>query len=354
VLDIWRIICASLVVISHAGQLGLFPAIGNSLMPASHHAVILFFVISGFSVAFSADKVDRRPGVFIAARLSRIFSVAVPAIIITLLVDVAAKSFNPQASDVWQLNRWFAYLLFALSFSGELWFTSIHPFSNIPFWSLNYELYYYLFFAALLIESRPVRIISASILLIAIGPKMLLLLPCWLCGVGLYQWLKKNTSGPQEKQAFGIPGTLIPWILFALIYAVLTISDFAQWANSLSTPYHPALQYSKDFIFDTVLALSFSVCLFLNWRRGANSLAETSWFTAWAHKLAPLTFAVYALHYPLLKFVAESPEKSNSLFINVLIVLLIFSLSAAIGLLLEPTRKYWQRAVLFILEKARG
>jgi peptidoglycan/LPS O-acetylase OafA/YrhL len=354
VLDIWRIICASLVVVSHGGQLGLFPGIGESLMLASHHAVILFFVISGFSVAYSADKIDRRPSVFIAARLSRIFSVAVPAIIITLLVDVAAKSFNPQASDVWQLNRWFAYLLFALSFSGELWFTSIHPFSNIPFWSLNYELYYYLFFATLLIESRPIRIISASILLIAIGPKMLLLLPCWLCGVGLYQWLKKNTNDLQETKPLGLSRAFIPWVLFVSTYAALNLSGFAQWANTLSMPYHPALRYSKDFIFDTVLAISFSVCLFLHWQNGAKHQPDTSRFTVWAYKFAPLTFAIYALHYPLLKLVAESPQKSNSLFFNMLIVLLIFSLSAAIGILLEPTRKYWQRAILLILEKTRG
>jgi peptidoglycan/LPS O-acetylase OafA/YrhL len=204
VLDVWRIICASLVVVSHAGQLGLFPRIGSSLMPASHHCVILFFVISGFSVAFSADKVDCNPSTFLAARLSRIFSVAVPAILITLLVDVASKTFNPQASDLWQLNRWFAYMLFALSFSGELWFTSIHPFSNIPYWSLNYEIYYYLFFAALLIQSQRLRIVSATIVLIAIGPKILFLLPCWLCGVGLYKWIKYRTNNDLATKPLGL------------------------------------------------------------------------------------------------------------------------------------------------------
>jgi peptidoglycan/LPS O-acetylase OafA/YrhL len=341
------------VVVSHAGQLGLFPAIGSSLMSASHHAVILFFVISGFSVAFSADKVDSNPSLFIAARLSRIFSVAIPAILITLLVDVASKSFNAQASDLWQLNRWFAYLLFALSFSGELWFTSIHPFSNVPFWSLNYELYYYLFFAVLLIQSQTIRIVSATILLIVIGPKILLLLPCWLCGVGLYQWMKYQTNLLQPKIPWGLVGTILPWALFAAIYALIGESGFDQWANALTKPYHSALRYSKGFVHDIFLAIAFSACLLLYWRWGAPGSSKKNRFATPIYKLAPLTFAVYAVHYPLLKFIAESPNKSSSIFINVLLVLLVFSISAAIGLLLEPTRNIWQRFILVILDKSR-
>jgi peptidoglycan/LPS O-acetylase OafA/YrhL len=321
-------------------------------MAASHHAVILFFVISGFSVAFSADKVDSNPSQFIAARLSRVFSVAVPAILITVLVDVASKSFNPQASDLWQLNRWFAYLLFALSFSGELWFTSIHPFSNVPFWSLNYELYYYLFFATLLIRAQTVRIVSATIVLLAIGPKILLLLPCWLCGVGLYQWIRYQANH-QATKSTGLVGTLLPWVLFVAIYALIGATGFEQWANATTTPYHSALRYSKGFIHDIFLASTFTACLLLYWRWGASASSKTYWLATAIYKLAPLTFAVYALHYPLLKFIAESPNKSSSIFINVLLVLLVFSISAAIGLLLEPTRKIWQRFILLILDKFR-
>jgi peptidoglycan/LPS O-acetylase OafA/YrhL len=354
VLDVWRIICASLVVVSHAGQLGLFPRIGSSLMPASHHCVILFFVISGYSVAFSADKVDCNPSAFLAARLSRIFSVAVPAILITLLVDVASKTFNPQASDLWQLNRWFAYMLFALSFSGELWLTSIHPFSNIPFWSLNYEIYYYLFFATLLIQSQTLRIISTTILLIVIGPKILLLLPCWLCGVGLYKLIRHQTNTDQPTKFSRLTGTVLPWVLFAATYAIMSESGFNEWATALASPYHSALRYSKGFIHDTSLAIAFSACLLLYWRWGASSSVKKNGFANAVFKLAPLTFAVYALHYPLLKFIAESPNKSGSILINVLLVLLVLGISAAIGLLLEPTRKIWQKIILITLEKSRG
>jgi peptidoglycan/LPS O-acetylase OafA/YrhL len=353
VLDVWRIICASLVVVSHAGQLGLFPAIGSSLMQASHHCVILFFVISGFSVAFSADNANSSPSTFLAARFSRIFSVAVPAILISLLIDVASKTFNPQAIDLWQLDRWFAYLLFALSFSGELWFTSIHPFSNIPFWSLNYELYYYLFFSTLLIQSKIIRFVSATILLIAIGPKVLLLLPCWLCGVVLYRSMKYQTKSPQPQTPTKLVGTILPWALFAVIYAAMGESGFDQWANNLSLPYHSVLGYSKDFVHDTFLAIAFSACLLLAWRWEAQGPSKKHWLATACYKFAPLTFAVYALHYPLLKFIAESPNKSNSVVINVLLVALVFSLSAVIGLLLEPTRKIWQILIAKTLAKSR-
>jgi peptidoglycan/LPS O-acetylase OafA/YrhL len=319
-------------------------------MPASHHAVILFFVISGFSVAFSADKIDRNPSEFLAARLSRIFSVAVPAILITLLIDFASKAVHPQASDLWQLNRWFSYLVFALSFSGELWFTSIHPFSNIPFWSLNYELYYYLFFAALLINSQVLRILCSSIVLLVIGPKIALLLPCWLCGVGLYEWSKrspKNTTPTNRHPLF----IFLVWAFFVLSYLAITQSDVATWTLSFAQNYQSKLRYSKDFVFDTALAVAFSFCLFLHSRANLTFEEQPRTFIS---KLAPLTFALYALHYPMLKFASEMPERSTGFAVNLLKVALVFMLCLFIGAMLEPTRKYWRKYILLVLKKSRG
>jgi peptidoglycan/LPS O-acetylase OafA/YrhL len=356
-LDIWRIVCATLVVLSHAGQLGLLPFIGSSLMAASHHAVIIFFVISGFSVAYSADKVDCDSIQFLAARLSRIFSIAMPAILLTLLIDVASKALHPGADDLWQLNHWFAYLVFALSFSGELWFTSIHPFSNVPFWSLNYELYYYLFFAALLIKSRVIKIIAVSVILLTVGPKIALLLPCWLCGVGLFKWVKRRPAQTKTDRSsssssdIGIGIAILPWTLFALIYAAMNVSIYAAWGHALTQPYHSALDYSKDFLFDITLAVVFSGFLYLHWHTSPLEIDRQKTF---AGKLAPLTFAIYAMHYPMLKFASEMPSKSTDFAVNFIIVLVIFTLCAAIGLILEPTRKYWQRYLFLILERIRN
>jgi peptidoglycan/LPS O-acetylase OafA/YrhL len=343
-----------LVLLSHAGQFGLIPLIDNRLMPASHHAVILFFVISGFSVAYAADQVKQDTALFLASRFSRIFSVAIPAILVTLLIDLASAELLPQVEDVWQLKSWFAYLVFALSFSGELWFWSIHPFSNIPFWSLNYEVYYYVFFAALLLKSRVFQVISTAIVLCAIGPKIILLLPCWLCGVGVYQWLKLNPLVVSNAQSTPAIQTAIPWVAFAAIYIGLVGSGFAEWANSVTKPYHSFLSYSKDFISDTVLAVSFSGCLYFHWKLNAAKSHTDSLLWVTIRKLAPLTFAIYALHYPMLKFVAEAGNKSASVAINIGSTLFVFLFCAAIGLVLEPTRKYWQKGIIFLLEKTRN
>ncbi len=324
-------------------------------MSASHHAVILFFVISGFSVAFSADTIDRNPSEFLAARLSRIFSVAIPAILITLLIDFASKAIHPQASDLWQLNRWFGYLLFALSFSGELWFTSIHPFSNVPFWSLNYELYYYLFFATLLIRTRAWRIFSASILLLAIGPKIALLLPCWLCGVGLYELMKYQVTNtdlsidPAPRRYSFFP--FLVWVVFVCAYIAITQSSFITWTLSLAKNYQSELRYSKGFVFDTLLAVVFTLCLYFHARANLQ-LTEKS--RTLFNRLAPLTFALYALHYPMLKFASEMPERSTDLVANLFKVSLIFTLCLLIGTMLEPTRKHWRKYMLLVLRKNQG
>jgi hypothetical protein len=169
----------------------------------------------------------------------------------------------------------------------------------------------------------------------------------------LYQWMKHQTNILQPKISWGLVGTILPWVLFAAIYFLMGESGFDEWANALTKPYHSALRYSKGFVHDIFLAIAFAGCLLLYWRRGACGSSKTHWLATAIYKLAPLTFAVYALHYPLLKFIAESPNKSSSIFINVLLVLLVFSISAAIGLLLEPTRKIWQRCILATLDKSR-
>jgi peptidoglycan/LPS O-acetylase OafA/YrhL len=62
----------------------LFP---NSLFDfPGHHAVIVFFVLSGFVISYTTDRKDRTFGVYVINRLTRLWSVVIPALLLGALI----------------------------------------------------------------------------------------------------------------------------------------------------------------------------------------------------------------------------------------------------------------------------
>lgn len=147
-LDVIRFLAAILVVIAHANVRYLSTEI-LLLSTHGHLAVIFFFVLSGYVIAYVVDLKENRFSLFWASRISRIYSVAIPVILLTPLFDIAGRSiaelpviYDGSASDLWPV-RIFASLFFL----NEMWFNSIMSFSNTPFWSLCYEMSYYFVFS---------------------------------------------------------------------------------------------------------------------------------------------------------------------------------------------------------------
>src|SRR5207247_1357633 len=61
------------------------------------------------------------------------------------------------------------------------------PPTNLPFWSLSYEFWYYVAFGvATLIRPARLRNLMVLVVLLIAGPAILLLMPCWLVGVALF------------------------------------------------------------------------------------------------------------------------------------------------------------------------
>jgi peptidoglycan/LPS O-acetylase OafA/YrhL len=142
-LDLCRVIAAGVVFVGHARGLEVAPA---ALAPHWHRtaedAVIAFFVISGFVIAWSA----RRPGTglrdYVEARASRVFSVAIPAVLATVAIDhVGMRLDSSFYSPDWQYPKLWLYLPFHWSFLGGTWFGAIDPFSMASYWSLPYEVW---------------------------------------------------------------------------------------------------------------------------------------------------------------------------------------------------------------------
>src|ERR1700761_4869150 len=113
-------------------------------------AVIVFFVLSGLVITYVADNKETALRVSAASRFARLWSILLPALVVTYLADWAGRSFDPSAYQNW--GGWIApdgdvwRLIPSAFFVNELWFNSITPLSDGPVWSLGFEFWYYVIF----------------------------------------------------------------------------------------------------------------------------------------------------------------------------------------------------------------
>ncbi|WP_039989060.1 acyltransferase family protein [Paraglaciecola arctica] len=145
-LDLMRFIAALAVFASHATGFsgGWFWQFGGM----GHEAVVFFFVLSGFVIAFVCiDKKETRSE-YIVNRLARIYSVAFPAIILTITLYFAGAELNPAVFDKVGADNsnQILTILTAMTFLNQSW-VAWPFFSNLPYWSLGYEVLYYVFLA---------------------------------------------------------------------------------------------------------------------------------------------------------------------------------------------------------------
>jgi hypothetical protein len=115
--------------------------------------VIVFFVLSGFVIACASDERDRTLGQYALNRLSRLWSVSLPALVPGFVISpfVSPSFLTSEPSD--DSLRTAANALFL----GQSWFLDLTPPMNAPFWSLNYEAWFYAIFGAYMFLPRRTR-----------------------------------------------------------------------------------------------------------------------------------------------------------------------------------------------------
>ncbi|MCM8620684.1 MAG: acyltransferase [Candidatus Accumulibacter sp.] len=297
-LDLVRFGAAFLVYLYHSNQRFL----SKNILPASnfgHSSVIVFFVLSGFVIAFvTATKESNLPS-YAASRISRVLSVTVPAIALTVLLDAIGRSLYPEIYR-YPFDQFAARIFGSLFFLNEIWFVSITSFSNVPYWSICYEWWYYVLFGMLTFLQRKWRWWAVVVTMFLLGPKIVLLAPLWGLGVLLYHW-----QAPRNK--LSLP---VSWVM-ALISTVGIVAFHwydigglgTEWLKShLGEELHKELTFSKFFVGDYLLA----ALVFTNFAAVRNiAAAHDSALNAIAAPVkyvANNTFTLYLLHQPLFLF----------------------------------------------------
>ena len=199
-LDLVRVLAASAVVVGHFTDHFRTGWIVTGLW--GHNAVAVFFVLSGFVIGYVAQTREADARSFTIARLARLYSVMVPAVLLSGLVLVICRTIDPdfvrQTVDV-QRNllplhghpalRFFAQSVMTLTFTNCLQGHEATPAMNSAAWSLGYEAPYYLLFGLALFLKGRTRIWMLVITGAICGTEILRLFPVWLAGLALQRGL---------------------------------------------------------------------------------------------------------------------------------------------------------------------
>ncbi|MDQ3565103.1 MAG: acyltransferase [Pseudomonadota bacterium] len=351
-LDLVRFVAAIVVLLSHFAYTRISGGEYLILRRFGADAVIVFFVLSGYVIAYVSAERERTLGEYAINRCARLYSVAFPALIATVIFDQMGRVLDPALYAGWwykdseALWRFFANLLFV----NELWFTSIRPFSNGPYWSLGYEFWYYALYGACFYCGGRIRAVLAVLIALIAGPKILMLLPAWLIGVWTYRF--------NRSQQVSVP---IGWVLFLspiLIYSFIKASgiDIAARMATMAVIgpefVMSKLKHSDEFLLNHLYALLVALN-FIGMRAISHSLDRIPpWIEQAIRYWAGLTFSIYLLHYPALHFFAAlyGGERSEPLT-QILILSSTFAAIVLIGGFTER-KKHLLRRVLARIARA--
>jgi len=298
-------------------------------------AVMIFFVLSGFVIAFVANGREDTFDNYMVSRLARLWSVVVPALVLTIVADTIGLQFDPEVyadGDYKGDNPVYRFAM-NLFFLNEIWFISVQPFSNSPFWSMGYEFWYYVLFATWFYLSGWKRIVFTLLAAAIAGPKLLLLFPIWVMGALLFHYGGRAQLNKVAAWLF----TLLPLLLYVLYREYQGYVALGRWTYELiGTDGISALRYSNVFLNHYVVGGLFTLHLWgmMTLAQGLSLPDPIERSIRW---LAGMTFSLYLFHHPLLMLYASITKQG---FIVVALTLVTILLLAPFT---EGRKRQWRR-----------
>lgn len=268
----------------------------------SHEAVVVFFVLSGFIIYASTAYRQCSAADYAVARLSRVYSVALPAIAFSMLLSAAVAGWAPELAQSFDSYREFdvAQLVGSALFLNQSWDGWRPDASSLtlngPYWSLCYEVWYYVVFGLFFFMRNPLwRWAAAAVALAIAGPAIAVLFPIWCMGA----WLAANWHRLPR------PAPALAWTLFLGSYALVAVISTTAIDMHIKDLLHDKvpgfwrLTNAQRFVTDHLIGVAMvaQIWAFLALGDGMRGFFERhrSLFT----QAAGFSFTLYLFHRPL-------------------------------------------------------
>ncbi len=315
-LDILRFGLCLLVLLGHISE-GWFNTGWPNLMVLANGAVPGFFVLSGFVIRYVTSTRERDGRRYFASRISRIYSVVLPAIALTVLLDSVVLRVNPVFYRYILLpmpwSQLPARIAVNLLFLTQSWGHAVLMMSDTPLWSLGYEVPYYVLFGIATFARGPARIVGLLVVAALTGPQILFLLPIWYSGIWLYdlwQWFRMPGRGIPARLLllFSACATLL--LLATPIHGITGFARVQSIPNPLTLLHQPIVRATM-FEYSAGL-LSLAVMLLALCASDLIALPKKTRSARLVRFVAESTFTLYLFHFPMLLFAAALHLFSSS------------------------------------------
>ena len=336
-LDLLRFTAAIVVFLGHTGTMRISGGLGYQFTGYGQIAVDVFFAMSGFVIGYAADTRERNAASYAVNRAARVFSVAIPALAFGMVLDRIGHAAQPelyQKIATFSTQGMPGQLAVNLLFLGQVWFNAIMPGSNLPYWSLGYEVWYYAIFGMAAYAAPAWRWPCVAMLLLLAGPKVALYFPLWLIGLAAYHICKRGPVGPLTGGLFAV-----------LPVAALLLSHGAGqrgwWPyQAFVADWSVVSDLWRDYLAALLVAMNMIGVHALG-ARAPTMLDRIAPPIRWA---AGATFTFYLFHMPLLNAtVALMPWPHDSWQVRTILFLGIPPLLFLLAEVTERRRDAWRR-----------
>lgn len=305
-LEIIRIFATLLVFIAHSFSLctifsNVEPGIGRN-------GVIFFFVLSGYVISWCANEKESRLIQFVTNRAARIYSVALPAILLAFTVSVIL--YKTSHTDFpYQFQKPWIYLPIYLSFTGDFWNLSETPPNNFPYWSLDYEVWYYVIFSIFFYFTGKLRIVLIAFIALITGPYIISMFPLWMSGSLIYFFGKNLIMSRQKANLLVI--TSIAFYFFSTIFRIDSYLNNYNYFFNIPSIHWIQNNFLGDYFIGIIIVANLLGASKMDFN--PNKTTSTAIRTA-----ASYSFSCYLFHIPILSLIKNCIGKSNSIIVYLL------------------------------------
>lgn len=346
-LDIVRFTAAFLVFLDHACGQRISGGLFYQFAGFGPEAVVIFFVLSGYVIAYVTTSKETTATVYTIARASRMYSVVVPALILTFFFDYIGRSTKidlyssayhyPTDGMGWQF-------ISAVLFIHQIWNVDSVPGSNWSFWTLGYEVWYYVIFGLFMFTSQSLRLLCILLAILFCGPTITAMFPLWLLGVAC-QRLNARTKVSLLAAFILLSGSIIVWAGYewwSARYGRLTYATGDLITRS---------QLPQDYLIATLFALhliGFNGLTHMFQPMLKTVVGPVRW-------LAGNTFTLYLMHEPLLRMLASvTPWPTTDWRSRILVLGGTLLAVAVIAYGTERRKQEWRRAFEYLFHLTTG